>query len=78
MPRRERLVHAADVLDGHVGLQEDRRLPEEEIQRGHRGDDESGRDRLRRGKQSLQEGHQERPGLLRELSGLLPTRQVSR
>lgn len=49
MSRRERLLHATDMLDGHVGLQEDRRLPAEEIQWGHRGDDESGRDGLRCG-----------------------------
>ena len=46
MSWRERLLHAAYMLDGHVGLQEDRGLPAEEIQRGHRGDNESGRDGL--------------------------------
>lgn len=64
MSRRERLLRAADLLDGHVRLQEDGRLPAQEVQRGHRGDHESGRDRFRCGEQSLQEGHQERPGLL--------------
>lgn len=63
MPRGQRLLHAKDLLAGHVGFPENGGLPAEEIQRGHPGDHEPGRYRLHRGQQELQEAHEDRPGV---------------
>ena len=78
MSRGERLLRREDLLAGPVRLQAHRGLPAQEVQHGHRGDHEPGRDGLHRGRPGLQGKHQERVGVRGELPRLLPHRSLSR
>lgn len=65
------LLFSENLLAGYVWLQANGRLPSQEVQHGHWGDHEPGRNRIYGGWQGLQGKHQERVGVRWELTRLL-------